>query len=520
MTSSELEAQLRRLGTDWPFPSVADAVLARIESRSVAPPRRASRLRRRAAPLAAAAAVLALAAAAAWLFVVAAPATLQAQVQQALQKARAAHIVVSTPDDKGVRQQRGEIWYERGRGFRAELPEEVIVDDGRHQWTWRPGIKEGERVIARRASRDAAGMITGLFQLGDAPAAWARQRAPEHDRAIGGRPCRGFVVTPPVPPVANADGSDLVPDPHPPRFVVLIDPDERVVHLQEQRQVDGRWQAGREVSLAYDVAVPAEKLAANLPAGRVIDADRALEERFPVEKALAQAEADGLLFAVHELQRGPDEMFYVVSSVRGTPEFLKDHPPRRRRVNLQVTLLDVAEQIAAAGTDLDCNRAVLASAEADGVHYLWWLAVRRRYFTEERGKRTPHSEAPSLEVSPGKVRVPLQAIHRGSPGVQDWVRVNVDASVAVDQPIQPLAELAARARRDALLIQQAPGALVDLRGWVKDGQMRPTSPDQITDGAFARQVSRQLEWLHSLNKVIERDPGIGPPGMLGAPGDR
>jgi hypothetical protein len=522
MTPQELEDQLRQLGADWPIPSVADAVMARIESRVVPPPRRVSVLRRRATLLIATAALLVVALGAAWLFLLAAPTTLQAQVQQALAKARTAHIVISALDDKGVRQQ-GDIWYERGRGFRAEMPDEVILDDGRQQWTWRPGTRESELVIARRASRDAVSMITDLFQFGNVPAAWAQQRAPEHDRAIDGRPCHGFVVTPPTPQVVKPDSSDLVPDPHPPRFVVLIDPDERIVYLEEQRQVDGRWQAGREVSLAYDVKVPAEKLAVNLPAGgRVIDADRALEERFPLDKALAREEADGLLFAVHELQRGPDEMFYVVSSVRGTPEFLKQHPPQRRRLNLQVTLLDVAEQSAAASTDLECNRAVLGSAEADGVHYLWWLAVRRHYFKEEQGKRTPQFDSPSLEVNPGTVRVPLQAIHRNSPGVAEWVRVNVDTSIAADQQVQPLADLAARARRDALLIQQAPGAIVYLLGWAQDGETRHTKPmpDQITDKDFARQVSQQLEWLHSLDKITEPDQGMMPPGMPGAPTGR
>jgi hypothetical protein len=226
------------------------------------------------------------------------------------------------------------------------------------------------------------------------------------------------------------------------------------------------------------------------------------------------------LFAVHELQRGPDELFYVVSSVRGTPEFLKKHPPQRRRMNLQVTLLDVAEQCAAASTDSECSRAVLASAEADGVHYLWWLAVRRRYFTIEQGQRTPHSESPALEVSPGKVRVPLQAIHRGSQGRRDWVQVNVDTPVAADQQVQPLAGLAARARRDALLIQQAAGAVVGLRGWVKDGEMSNTLPDQITDVHFARQVSRQLEWLHSHDQITRPEQGMMPPGMPGAASSR
>jgi hypothetical protein len=511
MTPKELEDQLRQLGTDWPVPSVADPVMARIASPSVPPPRR-SPFRRRPALFLAAAAMLAVIIAAAWFLFLATPATLQAQVQRALEKASTAHIVISAPDDKGVRQ-RGEIWYERGHGFRAETPDEVILDDGKQQWTWRPGIKESELVIARRASRDAVSMITELFQLGNAPAAWARQRSPEHDREIDGRPCQGFVVTPPIPQVANADGSDLIPDPQPPRFVVLVDPDERIVNLEVQRQKEGRWQTGREVSLAYDVKVPPEKLAVNLPAGgRVIDPDRALEERFPLDKALAKGEADGLLFAVHELQRSPDEIFYVVSSVRGTPEFLKKHPPKRRRLNLQVTLLDVAEQPAASGTDLECNRAVLATAEGDGVHYVWWLAVRRHYFTVDQGKRTPHSDSPSLEVIPGKVHVPLQAIHRGFPGVAEWVQVNVDVSVAVDQKSQSLAELAARVRRDALPIQQAPGAVVGLHGWVRDGEGRHTMPDQISDAEFAKQVGQQLEWLNSLNEIKEMGEGMRPRG--------
>jgi hypothetical protein len=401
----------RRLGADWPVPTVNEAGMARIDSPSAPRPWRVSVTRRRAV-LCAAAALLAGAATAAWLLVLGTPRTLQAQVQQALAKTSAAHIVISTLDDRGVHRQ-GEIWYERSRGFRAESPDEIILDDGRQQWTWQPGVKDGERVIARRRSHDAVGMITGMFQLGNAPAAWGRERAAEHDRTIDGRRCRGFVVTPPTPQVLAPDGSDVVPDPHPPRFVVLTDPDERIVLLEEQRQVNGRWQGGRQVSIAYDVQVPAGKLAVNLPAGRVIDADRALDERFPLDRALAREEAGGLLFAVHEVARGEDDTVYVVSSVRGTPAYLKEYPPQAHRVNLQTTILDVAEQ-PAGSVSPDCHRVMLARAEADGVYYLWWLAARRRYFTVEQGKRTPRSESPALEVQPGTVRVPLEACRRSA----------------------------------------------------------------------------------------------------------
>jgi hypothetical protein len=465
---------------------------------------------RRRAALLAAAAMLLVAVAASWLLL-GTPRTLQAQVQQALARANTAHVVISSLDEKGVRRQ-GEVWYERGRGFRAESPDEVILDDGRHQWTWQPGAKDGERVIARRPSQDAVGMIAGMFQLGKAPATWGRERAAEHDRAIDGRPCRGFVVTPPTGEVMAPDGSGLVPELHPPRFVVLTDPDDRVVSVEEQRFVDGRWQAGRQIAIAYDVKVPAEKLAVHLPPGRVVDADRALADRFPLDRALARGEADGLLFAVHEAALGEDDTVYVVSSVRGTPEYLKAHPPQRRRLNLQTTMLDVAQQVAGS-VDQDCHRAALATAEKDGVHYLWWLVARRHFFTEQNGLRQPAGESPSLEVRPGTVRVPLQAFFRGPQAGGSLVQVSVEVALPGEKKeAEPLGKIAARARRDVLLLRQAAEDSAFLYGCVRDGELRPTPPADITDANYARGVRRQLDWLRSCDKVTPVDPrGLIPP---------
>lgn len=493
MTPEELEDRLRRLGANWPVPSVVDDVMARIVSQSEPQARPVSWLRRRVATLVAVAATFAVAVGA-WLYLLAAPATLQARMRRSLDLAQSAHLRISSVNEQGPRQQ-GEVWFERGHGFRAELADEVILDDGYHQWTWRQGPGVSEPLVVRRTSHHAADMIAGIFRFGAAAATGAR--SPEDDRVLHGQACRAFVVTPPQ--------SDVISEQSPLRFLVLLDADERIVHLEEQTQLDGHWQSRREVSVNFDGPIPADKRAFRPPAGwQVIDADRALEERFPLDKALASGQTDGLLFAVHELQRGPDEMIYVVSSVRGTPEYLKNHPPQRRQVNPQVSRIDVAEQCAAASTDLDCNRAVLASAEAEGVHYLWWLAVRRRYFTMEDGKRTSLGETPSLEIQPGRVRIPLQAVQRGLPGLGNWVRINLEMPLATDHPVQPLTRLAARARHDVLLIRQVPGVRPRLLGWARDEEMRHTlpEPDQITDQEFANQIGRQLDWLHSHDKVI------------------
>ncbi len=507
MTPDELENKLRHLGANWPMPSVAQAVLTRIESDPV-PQARRSLFRRRRWILFGSAVAL-LIAAAVWLLFLATPRTLQAQVRRALDRSKTAHVVISSLDEKGVRR-RADIWYERGRGFRAEAPDEVILDDGKHQWTWQPGSKESELVIVRRPSADAAAMITGMFQLADVPE--AHLRAIEHDREFNGRSCRGYIVTPPPSMVVSADKPEPIPDPHPPRIVVLTDPEDRIVHLEVQRHVNGQWQSGREVSIAYDVKVPAEKLAVNLPAGgRVIDADKALSERFSLDRAWAKAEGGGLLFAVHELLRGEDDTFYVVSSVRGTAEHLKKYPPRRRRVNLQTTIIDVAQQTASS-VDSECHRVALASAESDGVHYLWWLAARRRFFTIEQGKRTPRPNirtprpgiaAPALEVRSGQVRLPLQANYRDPRAGSNMVDVSVEVSLPDVKRTESLAKIAARVRRDGLLLQHGVGA--SLYGWVKKGELRHLSPDQITDAEYARQVNHQLQWLRSFDEITEGD---------------
>ena len=511
MTREEVEATLNRLRADWPTPSVVESVMTRIESQPAAVPRR-PRIQRWRAAILAVAAMLAVSVAVPWFLVLATPPTLYAQMQQAFAKARTAHVVVASVNEKGVRQT-GEIWYQRGNGFRADLPEGIVLDDGTQEWTWRPATNQGELTVVRRASRNAVSMITGMFQLSEVPMSWLRQ-APEHDRAIEGRDCKGYIVTPPAPPVDSAVARDL----HPPRIVVLTDADGRIVRLEEQRRVKGQWHVGREVSIAFDVEVPVGKLALNLPAGAlVIDADRVLEERSPLDQAVARTEAGGLLFAIHELVRGEDETFYVVSSVRGTPEYLKQHPPQRRRWNLEQSALGVAEQPTAAGNGLDCGRAVLAYAEREGVHYLWWVAVPNRYFSVEQGKRVPRNDivAPPLEVRPGVVRLPLQARYRDARADHSWVGVRVEASLPGDKHVHTFAEIASRARRDVLQTLELPPLAVVML--FAEGSHRGMAPDQTTDAELAGGLNRQIEWLRSLGRISPPSAGISTPGAGPAP---
>ncbi|HJT34406.1 MAG TPA: hypothetical protein VJ783_20410 [Pirellulales bacterium] len=510
MSHQELEADLAGLGRNWPVSSVADAVMRRIQRQGV-PQRRWPLYRRRRVLLAIAASLL-VAVGLPAVLVVGTPHTLQAQVVEALKQASAAHLIISTLDEQGVRRQ-AEIWYSRDRGFRLESPDETIVDDGKQQWAW-PSKADGvEPVVVRRASPGTAAMIGEMLQLGDAPADWQRQRAKDHDRPINGQNCEAFVVVPLAPPVVANGGADAASRAS--RFIVWQDSSERIVRIDQQRQFDGDWRAGREISIDYELAVPADKFVADFPAkARVIDADRALAERFPLDRALVTAESGGLLFAVHEARRGEDETWYLVSSVRGTPEYLKKHPPQRRRFNLQTTLLDVAEQPGGPGIDsLAMHRAVMATAEMDGVHYLWWLAVRRRFFAVENGVRTPlprplaEPGTPFLEeTEPGRLNVVLTAHYRGARSQEMPPRVAVTVPLA-EPSSRSFLELADGVRRDILPISKLSGVVASLLGGVQGNAVDRLDINQATSKDIADAVVSQIKWLRDLDEFTPRDLG-------------
>ncbi len=137
MTSNDLEDRLERLRSEWPAGSIVENVMARIETETPGLVRRRHRLF---AGLAASGLVAALGLA--WLIVASQPTTLLAAVQDGLKRARLAHLVITAWDDRDAAQ-RAEIWYRRDEGLRFESPEQVIVEDGKTQWSWQTGGEGG-----------------------------------------------------------------------------------------------------------------------------------------------------------------------------------------------------------------------------------------------------------------------------------------------------------------------------------------------------------------------------------------
>lgn len=534
-TPDDLDDRMARLRDEWPAGSMVDDVMARI---GPAPPRRIPR-RRLLAGLAASGLVAAIGVA--WLSVGGQQRTLLAAVQDGIKRARSAHLTIASWDDRGVAHPVEEIWYRRDEGLRVEGPDRVIVEDGKTQWSWPAGPVGGELVVLRQRSPGFfTTWIAAKLALPDIRGDWAKFRTPELDRVVDGRACRGFTLSladlERIPPGAqSADRREH-------RALLLAEADGRIDAITLERRSEGAaWRREREIRIEYDAPVPAEKVAARFPAGaRVVDCDRAFEGRYPLDRALHRVELGGLILAVHDVQFLEDrEGLYVVSSVRGTPEFLEQYPPRRRPLNPEVTTLDVAFQPMTNrmwGSHYDL--VVLGGANRDGVEYSWWVVVPRRSFTVEDGKRAylPEGDASAmpgepgrLDDLPGQARAPLSAVywdeeHRDARGVQQEVSTWVVVPVPPDRPPTTWDDVAARARRD-LLVMGVGGT-----GWLKgvaaetrpDGQsgrgISSFAPESISDPDFVATVRRGLDDLRRFDEVHDLHPeDMLPPGGGASP---
>jgi hypothetical protein len=539
MSHDNLEDRFARLRDEWPIGSIVENVMAKIETSAGAIRRPRARGNRLA--LAVAASVLLAAAAVASFMIVSQPTTLLAAVQNELARARSAHLVITVWNTKEEPIQ-SNVWYLRDKGLRAESPEEVLIDDGHLQLSWPLRGLASERFVLRQPSPGYfTSEITKLFALPDIPVEWARSRAPELDRAVGGQQCSGYIVMQPnlkrdtlvmQPNLKRDTPAERQPTPAVTiRGLVLADRDMRVHEIMiQERQNDASWKNVRKIELELEVAVPEERVAARLPEDlRVIDRDKVFEQCYPLDRALFRTEIGGLNFAVHDMRPLVDrDGFYVVSSVRGTPEFLKKYPPRRRPINAEVVALDVASQQFASGNlSAKYDRVGMATAAREGVEYVWWMIIPRKFFKLKDGKRVyePESnvsfnqyEPMRLDDLPGKARVKLSAYywdehHRDARGVQQTVEKWVEVPIPADRAPSTIEDVAARVRRDLLLMRHGGtyallGVAADAKG---DSQnLKPMSsfePDQITDAGYAAAVRRGFEDLRRVDEIVDAGPG-------------
>ncbi|MEO2013030.1 MAG: hypothetical protein ABGZ53_01530 [Fuerstiella sp.] len=484
MSSHEIEDQLERLGQTWPGESVADRVADRLQETT--PPIRSRQLTtslvyRAIGVLATTITVVALGF---WLRM---PQTLQAALRQSLQKSNSWHMTFETFDDREVT--RGEVWFHRDHGFRTELKGQVTVDNGTHSYTW--SRKGDNSPVLLRPSKDDVAMVSEMCDLSNIPSDWTKQRQPKLDQEVAGDQCQAFLLG----REANPEGE--VQDA---RMVALIDRQTRPRLMIRQRLVHGEWEKQSQITIDYERPIGAAVFEPDYPRNAtVVNVQTALKGRFPLAEAAATQQKDGLLFAVHDLIPIDDGTWYVVSSVRGTPEYLLKYPPEKRRLNLHHTAFDVAWQLGSHGSAGSATQLLMFKMEWQGVEYLWRLVY------------WPHNVSQSHGAAPDKLRVPLSAVHI-HPDRRNSGNVQIDTSIDLDVPVvhadeSTLEEVIAKARIDMQLVSSvfAETESLAIARSMDENSVLFTSFDDITDQAYAQEL-RKARWQMQSDDFSGADP--------------
>jgi hypothetical protein len=500
MKPESIESQLHAARTRWPVESIADRVARQIENEAVAStPIRSAR--RWLLTLAGSLLMLVVSTAFIMTVMMGNSSTLYAQLKSDIERSRSVHIKIIATDET-AKKTTGDIWYERGQGFRMESADEIVVESEGQQWSWNPAVADAERIVLRRQHRGAAIMVADSLHLEAIPRDWKKSPMPEFDRDLNGIRCEAQKIE----PNASSGQSLALSGSRPMRIVVWTDSQKRVVLCEEQRLSAGEWRARREMTIEYDVEVATDKFTTSFAKDtKIVDADAIWSSRFPVEAAIVTSQSEGLQFAVHEFTPCEEEMYYVVSSVRGTQEYLASHPSTPRPNGWSTSIPAVAAQIESPNVQQECHAAILSTCEENGVQYVWWIAIPRKYFQLVDGKPAPMTAGKPLEFEPGRVRLPLQAnLRDGSRLVSTHVELEAKRGVTP----ATLERIAGLARRDAKLAT-TPGRLY---GSVKNFEVQTLNPNDVNDAEYAEELQSQLDWLRSFDKLSVETMGATVPG--------
>ncbi|MDV6028949.1 MAG: carboxypeptidase regulatory-like domain-containing protein [Phycisphaera sp. RhM] len=495
MSTSEIEGQLERLAENWPGDSVVGNVVSRLPATTPSkglPPRLDLRLYSWIGAIA----TLIVFAAALWVTM---PQTATTALHDNLQNAQSWHLKWEAyPGRKAesTEPEIGDVWFDRELGFRMHAMGQVTVDDGTisHSWSLAPD----ETTVLKRPSMDGVSMVAEMCDLSQVPNDWRKQRSPSHDRDVGGSPCRAYTIRIAPANQTPADGTQ--------RSILLLDQSDRLCQLIHETRDQNVWLMTKRFTIDYDRDVPASVFDLDFPDGaKIVDVQSALNDRFALRDAMATAEKDGILFAVHDLRSLDNGSYYVVSSVRGTPEYLEKYPATRRRVNLNYTAADVVSQIGSHCSIDGGTQVMMFEMQWQGAHYLWWL-MRSEYATG--------SPSPKDANLPGKIRVPLivshkHKDHRDARGVQRQTRLELQVPLR-DSAKPSLQQIVALARADMQLVSGIYGEAGSLRiaGSFDAQTVTFTSFEKVTNNAYAAEL-RKAQWQIQFGDFSGADPPEG-----------
>lgn len=162
------------------------------------------------------------------------------------------------------------------------------------------------------------------------------------------------------------------------------------------------------------------------------------------------------------------------------------------------------------------HKAVMATAEMDGVQYLWWLAVRRREFTVENGVRRPFEYAsPSLESEPGRLSLELWAHYRGAQSSQQPPHVKVTVPLESEKGTLSFIEMAALVRRDVMRLKESADPVAWLVGELSGNVVGHLDVESATDADVARAMTSQVRFMRDFDEVKPIEQSALSPAMPG-----
>ena len=255
------------------------------------------------------------------------------------------------------------------------------------------------------------------------------KRYPKADRSIQGRTCRAYLLT----KLDRYADSSLKAGQR--RILLFVDEESRLVRAAHESRDGDEWRTESLSDWTYDEPINEALFQPNFGDDvKIVDADEAFDAFADPATAVHCEERDGLIYAIHHVERFENGGVLVVSSVRGTAETLKEFPLKKSlfRVDGPATNYNASPQ----GSGF--FRLDLASASHQGIDVRWWVLIPRG---------TPPNH---FEVSPGRIKLNVgvtpsgeyaKARHRDEKGIINHMRWDVELDL-------PRPGQAANAQRD------------------------------------------------------------------------